>query len=305
MGSDPAPPIMAKLETLRAQFESIEASLQDPEVLSDHRRVRDLSIRKAALAPVVEGYQRYRRLESEIAEFEHTIDAGEDPELVELASGELPDLRARARLELDEVKASLVNADDRRVGSIMLEVRAGTGGEEAGLWARDLLQMYERFSTRRGWSFELLDAASDGGLGGVRHAIASIRGEGVWIELAHEAGVHSVKRVPVTESQGRIHTSTATVAVLPEPEEVEVRIDWNDVTEHITTAQGPGGQNVNKVATAVHLIHGPTGIEVRMQESKSQAQNREKARRLLLARLHELERQRSHEERSAERRAQI
>jgi peptide chain release factor 1 len=166
--------------------------------------------------------------------------------------------------------------------------------------------MYSKYAAKKGWAFEVLDLTAESDAGGVKNAVINVRGPGVWTELAFEAGVHSVKRVPATEAQGRIHTSTATVAALPEPEEVEVRIDWaKDVTEHLTTAQGPGGQNVNKVTTACHLVHKPTGIEVRMQESKSLQQNRDKAKRLLMARVYELERQKQHAERSAARRGQI
>ncbi len=308
MSTSPGIPtaLREKLEALCAHSDDLDAQLSDPEVLADHRQVRDISVRKAALAPVVTGYRSFASALEEAGELRDLIRAGEDDELVSMAKEELPALESRATELIETVKAALVNADDRAVGSIMMEVRAGAGGDEAGLWARDLLQMYERYATQREWAYETLDASIDAGLGGVRHAVVNIRGEGVWSELAFEAGVHSVKRVPVTESQGRVHTSTATVAVLPEPEEVDVEIDWgNDVEEHITTAQGPGGQNVNKVATAVHLIHAPSGIEVRMQESKSQQQNREKARRLLLTRLHELERQKMDAERSAERNSQI
>ena len=223
-----------------------------------------------------------------------------------MAREEIPRLEAEAERVFEQLKASLVNSDDRRVASIMLEIRAGTGGDEAGLWARDLLTMYTNFAKAQSWKLETLEITEDPGVGGVRHAILNVQGEAVYAELAHEAGVHSVKRVPATETQGRIHTSTATVAVLPEPEEVEVTIDWdNDVVEHITTSQGPGGQNVNKVATAVHLVHTPSGVEVRMQESKSQHQNREKARRLLKARIYEIERAKIEAERAAERKGQI
>ncbi|RMH11811.1 MAG: PCRF domain-containing protein [Planctomycetota bacterium] len=298
--------VRKKLDDLLAQDAELARRLEDPAVLTDHRQVRDLSIRRAAIAPVVEGYQRYRTLMAEAEELRETIEASEDAELVALAREELPEVEARAEAQIEQVKQALVSSDDRQVGSVILEIRAGTGGDEAGLWARDLLDVYRRYASARGWAFEEMELVADPSVGGIRHAVVNIRGQGVWQELSFEAGVHSVKRVPATETQGRIHTSTCTVAVLPEPSEVEVSIDWaNDVTEHVTTAQGPGGQNVNKVATAVHLVHEPTGIEVRMQETKSQAQNREKARRLLAARVYELERQRAAAERAAERKEQI
>jgi len=297
--------VRRKLDELVEQHAALDRDLTDPEVLADHARVRDLSIRKAALEPVAAGYKRYLALLAEADELREAA-AGDDAELGELAREELPGVESEAARVIEEVKARLVQADDRRVGSVMVELRAGTGGDEAALWCRDLLDMYQKYAATKSWKFELLDLTEDAGMGGVRHAVVNIRGEGVWAELAFEAGVHSVKRVPATESQGRIHTSTATVAVLPEPEEVEVSIDWaNDVDEHVTTSQGPGGQNVNKVATAVHLLHRPTGVEVRMQETKSQAQNREKARRLLRARVYEIEREKAEAERAAERKGQI
>lgn len=298
--------VREKLDALSAQYADLARQLEAPSVLSDHRQVRDLSIRRAALAPVVEGYQRYTRLLAEADDLRETIAAGEDPELVALAREELPEVEAKAEQTIVGVKAALVSSDDRQVGSVILEIRAGTGGDEAGLWARDLLDVYRRYAAAKGWTFEDMEIIADPSVGGIRHAVINLRGQGVWQELAFEAGVHSVKRVPATETQGRIHTSTCTVAVLPEPTEVQVHIDWaKDVVEHVTTAQGPGGQNVNKVATAVHLVHTPTGVEVRMQETKSQSQNREKARRLLAARVYEIERQRAEAERAAERKGQI
>ncbi len=234
------------------------------------------------------------------------IGSGADPDFAALAKEELPAIEARERELLEQVKAALVTTEDRKVGSVMMEVRAGTGGDEAALWARDLFEMYQRYASKKGWSFEPLDITLESDAGGIRSAVANIRGEGVWAELNFEAGVHSVKRVPATEAQGRIHTSTATVAVLPEPDEVDVKIDWaNEVEEFATRAQGPGGQNVNKVETAWQIHHKPTGIIIKMMEAKSQQQNRERARRLLIARLYEKERQRQHAERSAARKGQI
>ena len=293
-----------KLEELRAQHEDIDRRLADPEVASDHRQVATLSSKRKALDSIVTQLAELKAVETEIADYEELLAANEDPELVELAGAELPGTKEKAAAILEHLQATLVNADDRAVGSVILELRAGVGGDEAGLWAGDLLEMYKRFAGNKRWKFEVIEL-SGGDQGGVKHAIANVSGDGVWAELGFEAGTHQVKRVPATETQGRVHTSTATVAVLAEPEEVEVELNADDVKESITTAQGPGGQNVNKVATAVHLIHEPTGIEVRMQETKSQAQNREKAWKLLRARLYERQRAALEAERAAERNSMI
>ncbi len=299
------PNLKAKLDELRDQYDAIGSELEDPKVLADHKQVSALSIKRAALSPVVEGYIAYAQTISELAELNDAL-TGDDEELIEMAKEEIPSLEVNASEMIEQIKQTLVTTDDRAIGSVMLEIRAGTGGDEAALWARDLLSSYTKYATTQGWKTEELDLTTDSGFGGIRHAVINFQGDGVWQQLSFEAGVHSVKRVPETETQGRVHTSTCTVAVLPEPEEVEVNIDWgNDVEEHITTAQGPGGQNVNKVATAVHMIHKPTGVEVRMQETKSQAQNREKAKRLLTARVYEIERQKIEAERASERNTQI
>jgi peptide chain release factor 1 len=298
--------VLLKLDDLSKQHAEISAMLEDPAVVTDHRRVRDLSVKRAALDPVVDSYREFRRVSRDAADLDAATKPGGDPDLAAMAFEELPVLRERGERLVREMTSRLVTSDDNKVGSVILEIRAGTGGDEACLWAADLLGMYQKYASARGWQFEVLDAVTEGIAGGVRGATVSVRGVGVWSELAFEAGVHSVKRVPATETQGRIHTSTATVAVLPEAEEVDVKVDWAaDVEESATRSQGPGGQNVNKVESAWQIHHKASGIIIKMMEAKSQQQNKERARRLLVTRLAELERQRQHADRSAARKTQI
>ncbi len=277
--------LIAKLDEIAAQLRQIDSDLADLAVASDPARMIALSTKRAAIEPVVTQYRAYRSALTEADDLRTMLDDG-DAEMAEMAKAELPEVEARAEQLLEQIKGDLVTSDDRAIGSVILELRAGVGGDEAGIWAGDLLQMYERFAQQRGWKWEMMDASASE-MGGFKAAVVSVKGEQVWQYLGYEGGTHCVKRVPATESQGRIHTSTATVAVLPEPEQLDVQINPDDVEIDITTAQGPGGQNVNKVATAVKMKHRPTGIEVRMQDTKSQQQNREKAWLLLRARVYE------------------
>lgn len=292
--------LITKLDALATQFDELEHQLVDPAIAADHERLRDVSIKRAALASMVERYRLWQGIQKQIVEHEQIIAERADAELVEMAAGELPQLKQEAQQLIDEVANELVTADDLSIGSVMLEVRGAAGGAEAAIWAGDIFQMYQRYATKRGWSLELLEY-SEGEAGGLRNVLANVRGPGVWQRLGYEGGVHCVKRVPATETQGRIHTSTCTVAVLPEPEKVDLVIPDSDVKMDITTAQGPGGQNVNKVATAVKMVHIPTGIEVRMQESKSQQQNRAKAWQLLRTRVYDLYQQKKNAERAEKR----
>jgi peptide chain release factor 1 len=296
--------LTARLEEMDEQYEALSRELLDPAVMADHRKVRSLSIRRAALEPIVGDFRAFRDAAEQIDELESVLSEGDDPELAELAREELPSLRDRATDLIDTLQRRLVMTDDQSVGAVILEVRAGVGGDEAGLWAGDLVEMYRRYAAEKRWTVDEIDV-SPADQGGFKQAILSIDGDGAWSHLGYEGGTHQVKRVPATEAQGRIHTSTATVAVLPEPEAVEIDLDPNDVREMITTAQGPGGQNVNKVATAVHLIHEPSGIDVRIQDTKSQVQNREKAWQLLRARLYERQMNQQRAERAEHRRGMI
>jgi peptide chain release factor 1 len=281
-------PLLGKLDELLARWEDISRRMEDPAVAANHVQYSALAREHAGLVAIVGRYKQYKALADQREQAQHILDdASADAELKALASAELEESRRAADSALDAVKSELVMSKDQAVHSVMLEIRAGTGGDEAALFARDLMDMYRKYCERRGWAFELLSASATE-MGGLREAVVNVRGEGVWSRLGYEGGGHRVQRVPVTEAQGRIHTSAATVAVLPEPEDIQVQINWEkDVNEHTSRAGGPGGQSVNKVESAIRLEHIATGITVSMRDEKSQHKNRAKARRILAARVYE------------------
>jgi peptide chain release factor 1 len=298
--------LIAKLEELAQRNDELTAQLNDPAVSSDPNRMRVIGKELARLDKIVKAYRRYQQLANQAEQAKTLMDeAGNDQEMRELAQADYQSCRAQAEVALEDLTARLVMSDEDTIDSVMLEIRAGTGGDEAALFARELLDMYSRFIGRRGWKMETL-SVSPTALGGLREVVVNVRGEGVWRELAYEGGGHRVQRVPQTETQGRIHTSAATVAVLPEREDIEIDIDWNkDVQEETMRASGPGGQNVNKVESAIRLTHLPTGITVSMRDEQSQHKNRAKARRLLAARIQDFHVQKQHAEEAAARKSMI
>lgn len=295
--------MLERLAELEARYADLERQLGDPEVLADHRRVQELAQERSDLEEVVLLYRRYRDAATQLDEARALMREG-DEEMRELAREEADALAEEVERLDHELKLALLPKDPNDDRDVFVEIRAGAGGGEAGLFAADLFGMYQRYAERMGWKTEVTDTSANEA-GGYREIVFEIRGRGAYSRLKFESGVHRVQRVPATEAQGRIHTSTATVAVMPEVDEVDVDIDWNDVRIDIFHSGGAGGQNVNKVATAVRMTHNPTGIVVTCQDERSQAKNRAKAEAQLRAKLYTLEREAQDAEVSALRKAQV
>jgi peptide chain release factor 1 len=295
--------MLDRLEEIVRRYDELERLVADPAVIANHRELAKVAKERAHLQEIVTRYRERQRLAAEVQEHEEIL-RGADDELRELARAELPALQTRLA-ELDEtLKRLLLPKDPNDERGVVLEIRAGTGGDEASLFGAELFRMYTRYSERHGWRVEVL-SSSPTGLGGFKEVIALVQGKGVYSRLKFEAGVHRVQRVPVTETQGRIHTSAVTVAVLPEAEEVEVDLQDKDLRIDVYRSSGPGGQSVNTTDSAVRVTHLPSGLVVTCQDEKSQHKNKAKALKILRARLLERARQAQQSEIAANRRAMI
>jgi peptide chain release factor 1 len=292
---------LEKLEQISRRYTELDDLLCQPDVLGDRHKLSKLNKERTEIEPVVHEFRRYRELEKKIREDEEALN---DPELREIAQLELGELAAERTVLEKAIQLLLLPPDPNERKNAIVEIRAGEGGEEAALFAGDLFRMYTRFAETKGWRIELM-SMSESATGGIKEVIALVSGKDVYAEMRFEGGVHRVQRVPATESQGRIHTSTSTVAVLPEADDVDVQLDEKDLEFSIAASGGPGGQGVNTTNSAVQILHKPTGIIVKCQDERSQLKNKAKALKVLKSRLLDIEREKQDAAVSAERRGMV
>lgn len=293
-----------KLDFTVDKYEELAKKVSDPDIISDQPTWQKYMKEMGEMEPIVKAYKHYKDMKQELEDSKEIFEMEDDEELREMAREEIKELEAGIEKSQEELKILLLPKDPNDEKNVILEVRAGTGGDEAALFGGDLMRMYLRYAERRRWKTEIIDL-NDTGIGGVKEAVIMIKGKGAYSRLKFESGVHRVQRVPETESSGRIHTSAASIAVLPEVDDVEVKIDPNDVRVDVYRASGNGGQCVNTTDSAVRLTHIPTGLVVTCQDEKSQIKNKDKAFKVLKARLYDLMLQEQNDKISAERRSQV
>ena len=296
--------MLEKLAGIEARYEELNKLMSDPGVTGDYSRLRQVGQERSEIEPIVETFQRLKAIQKELEGARGLAEASDDAEMAAMARDEVARLEQESGEVQEQLKRLLLPRDPADDKNVIVEIRAGTGGEEAGLFAADLYRMYTRYAESRRWPAEML-SASDTGIGGFKEVIFLIKGQGAYSRFKYESGVHRVQRVPVTESSGRIHTSTATVAVLPEVEDVEVQIPDKDIEIEVYRSAGAGGQNVQKNSTAVRIRHLPTGMVVQCQDERSQLQNKMRAMSILRARLYDMERSKRDQEMSDSRRSQV
>ncbi len=296
--------MLDKIAKVVAHYDEIERQMADPNIIADHVKLTELAQERAEMATLVQAYHRYNEAQQELTDAQEMAELEDDPDMAALAADEINELEAEMADLEKQMRSLLVPKDPRDDKNVYIEIRAGAGGDEAGIFAGDLLRLYTRYAEGRGWKTQIMDENSTG-VGGYKEVVMMVKGKGAYSRFKYESGVHRVQRVPITESQGRIHTSTATVAVMPEVDDVEITLDERDLDITAEFSSGPGGQHMQKNATAARIVHKPTGMMVKIQSERSLTQNKRLGMAIIQARLQEMETEKQHAELAADRKSQV